>query len=190
AELQRQAGTDHFASLAAAVAPLARSAAELQRQAGTDHFASLAAAVAPLARSAAELQRQIGTDHFAQSLLDLVDTSLQGLGELAQATGGDEIVSGDLPDETINEIEEALSGFEDAVRGLPPAVVRRLWISWVQVAVFALCLQALILLPATAEVMALMGSGALQVAQQAGIAAAKVWDKYHAQPASDTSEED
>ncbi|MFE4969975.1 hypothetical protein [Streptomyces sp. NPDC056660] len=129
-------------------------------------------------------------DHFDQSMLELVNASLQGLGDQAQTTSGNDIAAGDLPDETVNEIEEALSGFEDAVRGLPPAVVRRLWISWVQAVMFTLCLQALILLPATAEVMALMGSGALQVAQWAGLAAAKAWDKYHPRPVSATSEED
>ncbi|WP_406352827.1 hypothetical protein [Streptomyces sp. NBC_00658] len=48
----------------------------------------------------------------------------------------------------------------------------------------------MILLPVAAELTALMGYGALPVAEQAGLAAAKVWDKRHPGPDSDTSEEE
>ncbi|MFH8464134.1 hypothetical protein, partial [Streptomyces sp. NPDC017991] len=125
--------------------------------------------------------------HFEQPILNLVDTTLQGL---ASHDAGNEVALDNLSDETVHEIEEALSSFEQSLQGFPPAIARRLWITWVQITVFALCLQALIILPTTAEVMALMGSGALPVAQQAGLAAAKVWDKYHPRPESDTPEEE
>ncbi|GHD60011.1 hypothetical protein GCM10010317_051590 [Streptomyces mirabilis] len=206
-----QLDRDRIAGLAAAMQPLAAAAAGLQLD--RDRIAGLAAAVQPLAAAAARLsvnpyaldslQRVASRSwlqemraaspllhgHFEQSVLNLVDTSLQGLDDLTQDTDGVEIVAGDLPDETLHEIEDALSGFEHAVRGLPPAIARRLWISWVQLVVFALCLQALILLPNVAEVTALAGTGALALAQQAGLAATSIWDKQHPSPDSDTSEE-
>ncbi|MFF3288787.1 hypothetical protein [Streptomyces sp. NPDC003023] len=128
-------------------------------------------------------------DRFAPAVLDVVDTALQGLEELAEEAEPGALRE-DLSEETVREIEEALSSFEDATQGLPPAVTRRLWILWVQIFVFALSLQALVLLPVAAEVAALMGSSALPAAQQAGLAAARVWDRLHGQsdPAASSDE--
>ncbi|GAA5014832.1 hypothetical protein GCM10023335_38920 [Streptomyces siamensis] len=181
AQAQRALDTGALTTLAQAVAHISVSQGTLERlqAAASQSWMREMQAVSPLLR-----------DHFQQPLVNLVDTSLHGFDDLVQDADDSETAPIDLPHETVNEIEEALSGFERAVQGLPPAMARRLWISWVQVVVFALCLQALILLPVTAEVMALMGSGALPVAQQAGLAAAKVWDKHHPSTDSDSSDEE
>ncbi|WP_406352825.1 hypothetical protein [Streptomyces sp. NBC_00658] len=129
ARLQRQLGTDGLTGIAGSVNGLAQVAARLSaNQVALDSFQAVTSrswlremqAASPLLHG-----------HFEQSMLNLVDASLQELDDLAQDTGESEIVQSDLPDETVQEIEDALSGFEHAVQGLPPAMARRLWISWV-----------------------------------------------------------
>ncbi|MEU3137477.1 hypothetical protein ABZ691_32520 [Streptomyces sp. NPDC006854] len=119
-------------------------------------------------------------DIFGRSMLDVVDNTLESLEDLEEEVY-EEVSAGDLSDEMVREIEEALSGFEPATQGLPPAVARQVWIVWVQTVVFTLSLYALITVPGAMTLGGLLGVGALAGAGKAGILAAKVWDKHHSE---------
>ncbi|MEU3008757.1 hypothetical protein [Streptomyces sp. NPDC007020] len=117
-------------------------------------------------------------DILGRSMLDVVDNTLESLEDLEEEVY-EEVSAGDLSDEMVREIEEALSGFEPATQGLPPAVARQVWIVWVQTVVFTLSLYALITVPGAMTLGGLLGVGALAGVRKAGILAAKVWDKHY-----------
>ncbi|MGW7198398.1 hypothetical protein, partial [Streptomyces chryseus] len=176
-------------ALMQSLAPALRATTATQALSQPAVRAALQAAANPSWQRKMQAAIPLLQDRFAPQVLEVVDTALgalQGTTEEAAPAA----LSDDLSEETVREIEEALGSFEATVEGLSPAVARRLWILWVQVFVFALCLQALVLLPVAAEIAALMGSGAIPAAQQAGLAAAKVWDKMHGQPDSAASTEE
>ncbi|WP_172607905.1 hypothetical protein, partial [Streptomyces spongiicola] len=128
-------------------------------------------------------------DHFGQSMLDVVDATLRRLDDLSEEAYA-EVSAGDLSDEMVREIEDALSGFEPAVQGLSPAVARQLWIVWVQAVVFTLCLYVLVVVPGAMTLGGLLGVGALAGTHRAGLLAARVWDQRHPQLDSDPSEDE
>ncbi|MEU3201013.1 hypothetical protein, partial [Streptomyces sp. NPDC006996] len=128
-------------------------------------------------------------DVFGRSMLDVVDTALRNLEGLAEETY-EAVPAGDLSDEMVREIEDALSGFEPAIQGLPPAVARQLWIAWVRAVVFTLCLYVLVVMPGAMTFGGLLGVGALTGVRRAGLLAAKVWDKHHSQAESDRPEDE
>ncbi|MER7711350.1 hypothetical protein ABTX83_12435 [Streptomyces werraensis] len=167
--------------------PALRAAADAQVTFSQTTVASLQEAAERSWRRQMQAVLPLLENRFTPEMLETVGQVLE---EIEEPTDGGETQASEsvLSEETLREIEEALSSFEGSVRGLPPAIARRLWIAWVQVLVFALCLQALVLLPVAAEVAALMGTGAVPAAQQAGLAAANIWDKLH--PNSDADEAD
>ncbi|MFE1762887.1 hypothetical protein ACFW81_01485 [Streptomyces angustmyceticus] len=168
------------------VAPAVQAAARAQMSIELRQITALRTAASQPWRTQLQVALPLIQDRFAPQVMSIIEETLEAIED---ADSDDmQFAAAELPDETLSEIEEALASFEPALQGLSPELARRLWIWWVQAFVFALSLQALILLPAAAEITALMGTGALAAAKQAGDGAAKIWDKLHPGQGTDSGQ--
>ncbi|MBD3011210.1 hypothetical protein [Streptomyces sp. 5-10] len=114
---------------------------------------------------------------FSAEIVNVTDGTLGALDDAAETAACSQ--EAEFSDAAIRDIEEILIGLDSTFTGISPEVARRLWICWVQVSIFSLCMYALIISAISAEITAYMGTGALAAAKQAGDLAARAWEKLH-----------